>query len=642
MTLAAVPSKSPIDFLLNVENLDEFSGSTSDTFTDRLGSTKKTLTAYQREAAAAVNGLAAFNARGAFAGATAYALKDVYTSAGIAYVAVIAHVSSTVAADLAAGKVTVHQGATREDLAAPGASGGVGFMPAGVGAVAITVEDALRELGSATGYGVLGNGDDDDTAAILAAINANKGKIITIHGNPVCAGLLLSGPAYNGTKLIFDGEMQLGVRATAATTNFGGAWVGIIFKDVDGCELVMRGNGRRSLQPLNEHCHLVGLAGATNMTLPLFKAREVRGDGMYISQSNWQASSANTDGVTIGLFEVTNSVDDGRNGLSIISGDNITIETFRSNKVGVDMGGVVQPGGLDIEPDHDYHSCKNITIGSVNVVTAGTSGLAVQGRPGTSVTQHVTIGTAVVVNTCAPDQADGLGALTQTKNHTLVLASASDVTIKSYQGRFTNAYGDAVIATDCARAYVDGAVRHVREGARIGNDSRDVSGPGVVDSDINLKVSDVCRFGIRTGKITGSKIRGAVSAPVVGYFPGGLFGVYAREYAQTDSEYSVSVSNSSAWSRSYRNDNGVPATFVNTVIRDCDLSGASWFDYVAQVGDMQVPRYNVRGVTDQAAAPTVGTNLWVPGQYVRNRAPAVGQPKGWVFSGGAFYSEGNL
>lgn len=94
----------------DVDHIADVATSTALTATDRLGNNKPTVLG-------AVNTLAAFNVRGAFAGATAYALKDVYVSAGIAYVAVIAHVSTSVAADLASGKVTIHQGATREDLA---------------------------------------------------------------------------------------------------------------------------------------------------------------------------------------------------------------------------------------------------------------------------------------------------------------------------------------------------------------------------------------------------------------------------------------------------------------------------------------------------------------------------------------------
>jgi len=44
VTLAAVPSQNPEDLLLNARAYDEFVNSTADTFTDRLGNVRKTLT----------------------------------------------------------------------------------------------------------------------------------------------------------------------------------------------------------------------------------------------------------------------------------------------------------------------------------------------------------------------------------------------------------------------------------------------------------------------------------------------------------------------------------------------------------------------------------------------------------------------
>jgi hypothetical protein len=57
--------------------------------------------------------------RGAWATATAYALNDLVTQTGVTYVCVVAHTSGTFSTDLSAGKWQIHQGATREELAAP-------------------------------------------------------------------------------------------------------------------------------------------------------------------------------------------------------------------------------------------------------------------------------------------------------------------------------------------------------------------------------------------------------------------------------------------------------------------------------------------------------------------------------------------
>lgn len=529
------------------------------------------------------------------------------------------------------------------DLAASSGASLVGYIVAGVGAIWRTVQDKLRERKTGQDYGVVADGVTEDTAAMQTAIDQNKGGTIVFRGGPhLCAGLLLSGPTYNNTTLIFESPLLLKTRPTAGTSNFGGGWVGLIIKDCDGVTLSFKGDGQRTTQPAEEHCHLVGFAGVTNIKVPLFIAKEIRGDGLYIGQSDWQANSANTSGVTIGVFEAVNSADDGRNGLSIVSGDNINVDTFRSYKVGGVIGAARMPGGLDIEPDHDYQSCKNIVIGSVNVTTTGTSGLAVAGRAGFDVTRGIAIGSARVVNTCPPDQNDGAGNLTATVNHTLIVANATDVKIPNYLGCFTNAFGDAVIVSNATGVEIKGLVRHAREGARIGGDASDVAGAGVVSSVIDLQVFESCRYGIRTGKLVNTTVKGKVHTPTAGYYPGGLFAVYARDFAQTGIEYSVSVQASADWTRSYRNDNGVPATLTNCCIRDCDLSGSTWANIVNQAGDIIVPRFNVRGITDQASVPTAYGTVFSAGQYVRNSAPAVGQPKGWYLVGGAWVSEGNL
>ncbi len=58
-----------------------------------------------------------------------------------------------------------------DDLLASSGSNSVGYLPAGTGAVARTVQGKLRDTVSVTDFGAVGNGVVDDTAAIQAALN---------------------------------------------------------------------------------------------------------------------------------------------------------------------------------------------------------------------------------------------------------------------------------------------------------------------------------------------------------------------------------------------------------------------------------------------------------------------------------------
>lgn len=90
-------------------------------------------------------------------------------------------------------------------IAASGGSAKVGHIASGVGAVARTVQDKLREVVSVKDFGAKGDGTTDDTAAIQACINAHKRAYFPAGTYRVTASIVLP----------VDGELRgAGVRQT--------------------------------------------------------------------------------------------------------------------------------------------------------------------------------------------------------------------------------------------------------------------------------------------------------------------------------------------------------------------------------------------------------------------------------------------
>ncbi len=110
-TTNPVPSSDVSDLLFNAQKLDEAVTSLLPTYMDRLGVEHMT-------AAGATASIRAFNSRGVWATATAYAVRDLVFVTPTWYACVTAHTSgATFVGDAADWRV--HQGVTREELADP-------------------------------------------------------------------------------------------------------------------------------------------------------------------------------------------------------------------------------------------------------------------------------------------------------------------------------------------------------------------------------------------------------------------------------------------------------------------------------------------------------------------------------------------
>ncbi len=120
-----------------------------------------------------------------------------------------------------------------DDLLAPSGSNSVGYLPAGTGAVASTVQTKLRESVSVKDFGATGNGTTDDTAAIQAAINA-------------VAAVSFTGV---GSKIVFFPQGYYKITSTIL---------------VNGSHIILQGEGTISSVLLNYSASLTGIKFAAN------------------------------------------------------------------------------------------------------------------------------------------------------------------------------------------------------------------------------------------------------------------------------------------------------------------------------------------------------------------------------------------
>lgn len=466
-------------------------------------------------------------------------------------------------------------------------------------------------------YNASGDGTTDDSAAIQACIDANKGKTIVIpSGTFIHADIALSGSSYANTRIVCHGELKLATRSSAAVTNFGGAFVGMRFVGVDGCELWYRGHGNRTVQPAEEHTYLVGLAGVTNMRIPVFCGREVRGDGLYIGQSSWAVNSTNTVGVDIGFFDIYNSSADGRNAISIISGENINIGSLRSYEVGGSIDGVVMPGGFDIEPDQTYETVKNVAVGSMAIVGRGTSNINIQGQVSldgaTANTTNITINNFSVRCTAPADTNDGNAATTITQRAGFQIYSGA----RNVQAKgtivFDNAFGDAVRLAECADVDLDLNIEHVRTAVRAGLDSNLATPTGPVNCHVKVIANDIARWGVDLGVATSCHFYGSVQNPRSSFF-GAVSPIHISGANLVDTHFSINAQYDANWTATVRQEAG--SSLSDCSICNCSMTGA-WASWAIRAGNVAIPRINVTGVTDSTAQPNGGT--WVQGAFVRN------------------------
>ncbi|UAN54457.1 hypothetical protein KGP26_07670 [Serratia sp. JSRIV002] len=240
-----------------------------------------------------------------------------------------------------------------------------------------------------THFGGRGN-DSDETAIIQRAINSvalNKIKLVIDSGFSFSAHGIVIDSRHNGIRIDGDGWIKFygngGTQQNKPSNIVTGADYCIYVNGVSNAELSLQVDGNSASKLDNEQIHSIGMFGGKNISMSKLRFKNTRGDGLYITQSNGNVESAIPENVNIDFIESINETFDGRNAISVISVNGLNITTMVSLRHGGIVGGVYQPGGLDIEPNYYFQKCYNITVKSYRALCAGSQGLTIAGKQAT-------------------------------------------------------------------------------------------------------------------------------------------------------------------------------------------------------------------------------------------------------------------
>lgn len=489
--------------------------------------------------------------------------------------------------------------------------------------------DPLRAYGSETvGWGIKGHGvllnhyDNIDTtgatncgSAIQTIINANKGKRIMFGpGTYLVSGIELDGSTYDGTVLECLPGAELKLDADNGDDTFGGAWVGILIKDCARVQLLnLRWDGNRANMTAREQIFCIAVAGATDYDIIGSRFREVRGDGIYIAQSDWSTGSATPKRGTILDCKGYNSAVDGRNLISVISAEGLQIHGVYSDQIGGIINATTMPAGICIEPDQGYHTCADIQVADALIISAGTSGMAVLGK--------------AITDDATRDW------------------NSNRISVKDVQVKLVTGATQGPAFTRCSNLQLDVKVEQV-SGSRVkgividavddvtgevvcsGNNYGVNVGAGVLCKDIDLRVtvSNYSASGLRTGKITGAKFTGRIYGAQSAV---STFAIQCHNEGgsstQTDVTYSVDCPYDGNNVRAFRNEVGNEVTFSDSKIMGCDFGG---YASISVTCDAVIPAIGVFGLdlgpngitfADGDTTPSVGIEA---AEYVfSNSAP---------------------
>lgn len=252
-------------------------------------------------------------------------------------------------------------------------------------------------------FGVVADGSDETTKLQLwldCCAQSGAEAYIPVNVSPSAAGLICTSQ-HNGLKFKWHGYVKHwgdGTKPATVVDSWDPSSGYVLYlKEVSDLSGEIRIDGVRTSKIADEHIHNIHSYGGKNHVLSLF-FKETRGDGIYLNAAHGNQDSTPPSNMKYPLVESVNSDYDGRNAMSIICADGVSIGTFVSYKHGGRIGTVMQPGGLDIEPNYSYQPCTNIQIDSYYSRSCGT-GFTIFGKvnTGNMVVRNISISKMEIV-----------------------------------------------------------------------------------------------------------------------------------------------------------------------------------------------------------------------------------------------------
>ena len=271
-TTNPVPSQDPSDLIFNAGKLDEVVSGSNAIYTDRLGVSRRTMAGVDAAADLVLGGLGYAPPVAYAAGIALTLTTQTVEYAGEVYAPKTSMLPFTTSGTFETAKFRMIQGVAATDLAASGGAAMVGYMPAGAGAVATNLQDALRSFAAtADRYGADSTGATNSSSALNAALLVNK--FVTLS----------PGGVYRFDDIIdIPSGRVLDISGTTITANTGD---NPLFRVANaGSEITINAGGGY----ITGTCSAVLLLeGATNTpTSQAQYARQIRVNGLYATSES--------------------------------------------------------------------------------------------------------------------------------------------------------------------------------------------------------------------------------------------------------------------------------------------------------------------------------------------------------------------